>query len=40
MGELILKDEVYTVMGAAMEVYNHLGHGFLETVYTVPMLSG
>ena len=33
MTELILKDEVYAIAGAAMEVYNELGSGFLEAVY-------
>jgi len=31
--ELILKDEVYAIVGAAMEVSNVLGSGFLEAVY-------
>lgn len=30
---MILKDEVYKIIGAAMEVYNVLGSGFLEPVY-------
>jgi hypothetical protein len=30
---LILKDEVYQIVGAAMEVSNQLGCGFLEAVY-------
>lgn len=30
---LIHCDESYAIVGAAMEVYNHLGHGFLEAVY-------
>jgi GxxExxY protein len=30
---LLLKEEVYEIVGAAMEVYNELGCGFLEAVY-------
>jgi GxxExxY protein len=30
---LLFKDEVYTIVGAAFEVYNDLGPGFLEAVY-------
>ena len=30
---LLCKDEVYRLIGAAMEVYNVLGTGFLEAVY-------
>ncbi|HMF14771.1 MAG TPA: GxxExxY protein [Gemmataceae bacterium] len=33
MAELILKQEVYAIVGSAMEVYNELGPGFLEAVY-------
>ncbi|HUT09007.1 MAG TPA: GxxExxY protein [Thermoguttaceae bacterium] len=33
MVELILKDEVYAIMGAAIEVHRELAHGFLEPVY-------
>ena len=30
MTELVLKEEVYEVIGAAMEVYYRLGRGFLS----------
>ena len=33
MSELIYKDEVYGIVGAAMEVHKELGCGFLEAVY-------
>ena len=33
MSKLLHKDEVYAIVGAAMEVYNTLGAGFLEPVY-------
>lgn len=33
MPELLLKDEVYAIVGAAMEVHKVLGAGFLEAVY-------
>ncbi len=33
MPELIYKDEVYDIVGAAMEVHSILGPGFLEAVY-------
>ncbi|MEW6241520.1 MAG: GxxExxY protein [Chloroflexota bacterium] len=37
MIELLLKDEVYAIVGAAMEVYNQLGSGFLEPIYQEAM---
>ncbi len=33
MTELLFKDEVYKIVGAAMEVHRVLGAGFLEAVY-------
>ena len=33
MAELILKDEVYAIVGAAMEVHREKGFGFAEPVY-------
>lgn len=33
MVDLIYKDEVYAIVGAAMEVHKTLGCGFLEAVY-------
>jgi GxxExxY protein len=33
MKELIFKEEVYAIVGAAMDVYFTLGRGFLEPVY-------
>jgi len=37
MVELIYKDEVFRIVGAAFEVYNELGPGFLEAVYQEAM---
>ncbi len=37
MADLLLKDEVYAIIGTAMEVYNQLGSGFLEAVYQEAM---
>ena len=31
--ELLYKEEVYRIVGAAMEVSNNLGHGLLEKPY-------
>jgi GxxExxY protein len=31
--ELLFKDEVYAIYGAAIEVHKELGSGFLEAVY-------
>ena len=33
MKEIIFKEEVYAIVGAAMDVYWQLGRGFLEPVY-------
>jgi GxxExxY protein len=33
MSNLLFKDEVYAIVGAAMEVHNELKDGFLEPVY-------
>ena len=33
MTKLLLKDEVFAIVGAALEVHNALGCGFLEPVY-------
>jgi GxxExxY protein len=37
MAELIHKQEIYSIVGAAMEVYNQLGAGFLEAIYQEAM---
>jgi GxxExxY protein len=33
MTELLFKEEVYKIIGAAIEVHRSLGNGFLEAVY-------
>jgi len=33
MDELLFKDEVFEIIGAAIEVHKELGNGFLEPVY-------
>jgi hypothetical protein len=38
--ELILKDEVYQIVGAGKEVCNQLGCGFLEEVYQEALDNG
>jgi GxxExxY protein len=37
MKDLILRDEVFGVVGAAIEVHQNLGSGFLESVYAEAM---
>jgi GxxExxY protein len=37
MSELLLKNEVFQIVGAAIEVYNELKSGFLESIYQEAM---
>lgn len=33
MAQLLFKEEVYAIVGAAIEVHREMGEGFLEAVY-------
>lgn len=37
MAELLMKDEVFQIVGAAIEVHSELGIGFLEAIYQEAM---
>jgi GxxExxY protein len=37
MTDLLYKEEVYAIVGAAMDAYNDLGPGFLENIYQEAM---
>ncbi len=38
MDDLLFKDEVYAIIGAAIEVHKEMGSGFLEAVYEECMI--
>ena len=38
--KLLLKEEVFQIVGAAMEVLNELGHGYHEKPYASDSYSG
>ena len=37
--KLLLKEEVFQIVGAAIEVLNHLGHGFHEKPYELALVT-
>lgn len=38
-GELLFKDEVHAIVGAAMKLHTELGNGFLEVNFGAPSLE-
>lgn len=38
-GELLFKDEVHAIVGAAMKLHTELGNGFLEVNFGAPSLA-